>query len=137
MDVQITRGPRQPRVRTRGGNNVSLFHHDHEHSQRPEDAASFDVLGDDGVVRRYARDDFDQMFVSTDADEVQRQVDVGWVILDERQMERRGHGPSGEDLIPGIEGLRVGGVLDYTPGESVTSYVVGYLKDDASGRHEE
>ena len=115
---------------------MSLFHHhDHEHSLQPEDAVSFDVLGDDGVVRRYAREDFDQIFASTDADEVQRQVDVGWVILDERQVETAaGHGPSGEDLIPGIEGLRVAGVLDYTPGESVTRYVVGYLRDDASGR---
>ena len=114
---------------------MSLFHHhDHERAERPEDAVSFDVLGDDGVVRRYARGDFDQIFVSTDADEVRRQVDVGWVILDERQVETPGRGPSGEDLIPGIEGLRVGGVLDYTPDESVTSYVVGYLKDDASGR---
>ena len=112
---------------------MSLFHHQHAEAERAEDAASFDVLGDDGVVRRYARDDFDQIFASTDADEVQRQVDAGWVILDERQVETPGHGPSGEDLIPGIEGLRVGGVLGYTAGESVTSYVVGYLKDDAAG----
>jgi hypothetical protein len=60
-------------------------------------------------------------------------VDVGWVILDERQVETPGRGPSGEDLITGIEGLRVGGVLGYAPGESVTSYVVGYLKSGAVG----
>jgi hypothetical protein len=110
---------------------VSLFHHHvREDAERPEDAASFDVLGTDGVVRRYAREDFDQIFVSTDAEEVQRQVQVGWVILDERQVETSGHGPSGEDLIPGIEGLRDGGVLAYEAGASVTSYVVGYLADD-------
>jgi hypothetical protein len=113
---------------------LSLLHHRHEDAEHPEDAASFEVLGADGVVRRYARQDFDQIFVSTDPDEVQRQVAVGWVILDERQIETPGRGPSGEDLIPGIEGLRVGGVLDYAPGESVTSYVVGYLRDEASGR---
>ena len=113
---------------------MRLFHHQHAEEERAEDAASFDVLCDDGVVRRYAREDFDQIFVSTDAEEVQQQVAVGWVILDERQVETPGHGPSGEDLIPGIEGLRVGGVLDYTTGEAVTSYVVGYLKDDVSGR---
>jgi hypothetical protein len=74
--------------------------------------------------------------LSADPKEVLRQVALGWVILDERQVERPGSGPSGEDLIPGIEGLRVAGVLGYAPGESVTSYVVGYLKDDASGRPE-
>ena len=116
---------------------MSLFHHHHEDADRPEDAASFDVLGADGVVRRYARGDFDQIFVSTDPEEVQRQVGLGWVILDERQIDTAGRGTSGEDLIPGIEGLRVGGVLGYAPGESATSYVVGYLKDDASGRPEE
>jgi hypothetical protein len=116
---------------------VSLLHHRNEEAERPEDAASFEVLGADGVVRRYARQDFAQIFVSTDPEEVQRQVGVGWVILDERQIETPGRGPSGEDLIPGIEGLRVGGVLDYAPGESVTRYVVGYLKDGAQGRPEE
>jgi hypothetical protein len=116
---------------------VSLLHHQHTEAERPEDAASFEVLGADGVVHRYARQDFDQIFVSTDPEEVQRQVDIGWVILDERQVETPGRGPSGEDLIPGIEGLRVGGVLDYAPGASVTSYVVGYLKDDAAGRPKE
>ena len=115
---------------------MSLLHHRHEEAARPEDAASFEVLGDDGVVRRYARQDFDQIFVSNDPEEVQRQVDIGWLILDERQVETPGRGPSGEDLIPGIEGLRAGGVLDYAPGEWVTSYVVGYLKDDAPGRPE-
>ncbi len=116
---------------------MSLFHHHHEEAERPEDAASFEVLGDDGVVRRYAREDFDQIFVSTDPEEVQRQVDAGWVILDERQIETAGRGPSGDDLIPGIEGLRAAGALTYQHGESVTSYVVGYLKSDAVGQPEE
>jgi hypothetical protein len=113
---------------------MGLLPRRHEEAERPEDAAWFEVLGADGVVRRYARQDFDQIFVSTDPEEVRRQVDIGWMILDERQVETPGRGPSGEDLIPGIEGLRVGGVLDYAPGESVTSYVVGYLRDDAAGR---
>jgi hypothetical protein len=116
---------------------MSLLHHHRAEAERPEDATSFEVLGADGVVRRYAREDFDQIFVSVDPDEVQRQVDVGWLILDERQVETPGRGPSGEDLIPGIEGLRAGGVLTYQRGESVTSYVIGYLKDDAHGQPEE
>jgi hypothetical protein len=116
---------------------VGLFHHHQQNAERPEDATSFEVLDADGVVHRHAREDFDQIFVSIDPDEVQRQVDVGWVILDERQVDTPGRGPSGEDLIPGIEGLRVGGVLEYAPRETVTSYVVGYLKDDAAGSPEE
>jgi hypothetical protein len=117
-----------------GGITLALFHHHHDDPERPEDAASFEVLGDDGVVRLYARQDFDQIFSTTDAEEAQRQVAVGWVILDERQVETPGSGPSGEDLIPGIEGLRVGGVLGYVASESRTSYVVGFLKDGASGQ---
>jgi hypothetical protein len=112
---------------------MSLFHHKGDDAERPEDAASFDVLGADGTILRYARQDFDQIIVTTDPDEMQRQVDIGWVILDERQSETPGRGPSGEDLIPGIEGLRVSGVLGYEEGVSVTSYVIGFLKDDALG----
>jgi hypothetical protein len=113
---------------------LSLFHHHSDEHERPEEAQSFEVLGDDGVVRRYARQDFDQIFSSTDPEEVQRQVDLGWVVLDERQVEAPGRGPSGEDLIPGIEGLRVGGVLAYEPPEPVTTYVIGYLRDGVVGR---
>jgi hypothetical protein len=57
-------------------------------------------------------------------------------ILDEREVAAPGRGPSGEDLILGIEGLRVGGLLDQAAGESVTRYVVGCLKDDAFGQPE-
>jgi hypothetical protein len=113
---------------------LSLFHHESDDHERPEEARSFAVLGDDGVVRRYARQDFDQIFSSTDSEEVQRQVALGWVVLDESQVERPGRGPSGEDLLPGIEGLRVGGVLGFGPSETVTEYLVGYLKDGVAGR---
>jgi hypothetical protein len=80
--------------------------------------AAYEVLGADGTVLSYARDDFDMIVES---------------ILDERQVESGGRGPSGEDLIPGIGGLRVGGILGYGKGESLTSSAIGYLKDDAQG----
>ncbi len=116
---------------------MSLFHHHDHHDEAADDeVASFEVLGDDGKIRRYARTEFDEIFETTDADEVRRQVSLGWVILDERQVEGAGRGPSGEDLIPGIEGLRVGGVLGYAPGKSTTSYTIGYLKDGAQGELE-
>jgi hypothetical protein len=112
---------------------VSLFHRHDNEADEPAAAPFFDVPGADGTVVRYARDDFDQIFMTTDPEEAQRQVGLGWVILDERQVQGPGHGPSGEDLIPGIEGLRVGGVLGYEGGETTTSYTVGYLKDGARG----
>ena len=83
--------------------------------------------------RRYPRDAFDMIVESTDPEEVQRQVDHGWVVLDERQLDSAGRGPSAEDLIVGIEGLGVGGVLGYEKCETLTSYTIGYLKDDAHG----
>jgi hypothetical protein len=111
---------------------VSLFHHERQDTEHPEDAASFDVLGGDGI-RRYARAEFDEIFATTDAEEAQRQVDIGWVILDEREVEGPEREPSAEDLIPGIQGLRVGGLLGYEQSASVTRYVLGYLKDGAQG----
>ena len=99
-------------------------------SERPEDAKCFEVLGGDGVVRRYARQDFGQVFVSTDPDEVSRQVAVGWLILDEREVETTGGGPSGLDLVPGIGSLRAGGLFDYGAPGSITRYVLGYLSED-------
>jgi hypothetical protein len=113
---------------------MSLFHrHERSEAGDPAEAASFEVLDADGKVRRYAREDFDEIFESRDADEVQRQVAHGWAILDERDEETGARGPSGDDLIVGIEGLRVGGMLGYQKGETVTRYTLGYLKDDAQG----
>jgi hypothetical protein len=113
---------------------MSLFHHhDSGHADRPADAASFEVLGDDGRVLRFAHDDFDMIVETRDPQEVQRQVEHGWVILDERQVESPGRDLSGEDLILGIEGLRVGGFPGHPAGESLTSYTIGCLHDGAHG----
>jgi hypothetical protein len=109
---------------------MSIFHH-HDKGEGDPAPQSFEVLGGDGLVRRYARGAFDMIVETTDPDEVQREVERGWVILDERQETRGGRGPSGDDLIVGIEGLRVGGVLGYEAGETVTRYTIGYLRDDA------
>jgi len=118
---------------------MSLFHRhdtsagDSEDAADPKDAASFEILAADGKVVRYAREDFDEIFETTDPDEVQRQVAHGWAILAQRDVESGGRGPSGDDLIVGIEGLRVGGMLGYQRGETVTWYTLGYLKDGARG----
>jgi len=113
---------------------MSLFHRrDDEDADDPGEAASFEVLGADGKVLRYPREAFDMIVETSDPDEVQRQVEHGWVVLDERQVENAGRGPSGDDLIPGIVGLRVGGMLGYEKGETLTSYTIGYLNDGARG----
>ena len=118
---------------------MSLFHK-HEPGEAdpgdaggPADAASFEVLEADGKVVRYAREDFDEIFETSDSDEVQRQVARGWSVLAQRDVESGGRGPSGDDLIVGIEGLRVGGMLGYQKGTTVTWYTLGFLKDGAEG----
>jgi hypothetical protein len=110
---------------------MAIFHHHQRDEDQVDAPRSFEVLGSDGVVRRYARDAFDMIVESTDPAEVQREVEHGWAILDERPVTRGGRGPSGDDLIVGIEGLRVGGVLGYEKGETVTRYTIGYLRDGA------
>lgn len=96
---------------------MGLFHrHDSRDADDADEAASFEVVGPDGRIVRYARGEFDEIVRTVDADEVQRQVDHGWVILAERQVESPGSGPSEVDLLPGIEGLRVGGMFGYERG---------------------
>jgi hypothetical protein len=111
-----------------------FFHRSHDAADEADDG--FEALGPDGEVRQYPRSAFDMIVETTDPDEVQREVERGWLILDEREVTSGGRGPSGEDLIVGIEGLRVGGVLGYEQGETVTQYTIGILKDEAAGRPE-
>lgn len=109
---------------------MSIFHHHQSDAEEPQ-TAYFELLDAGGDVRRYARESFDMIVETTDAEEVRREVEHGWAILDEREVTGGGRGPSGEDLITGIEGLRVGGMLGYRPGETVTRYIIGFLKDGA------
>jgi hypothetical protein len=119
---------------------MALFHEhgndkrESENAADPKDAASFEILAANGKVMRYARDDFDEIFETADPDEVQRQVAHGWAILAQREVTSGARGPSGDDLIVGIEGLRVGGVLGYTEGTTVTWYTLGFLKELAQGQ---
>lgn len=113
---------------------MSIFHrHGDADDERHTEVDGYEVLDADGHAVWHARDEFDMIVETTDPDEVRRQVDLGWVVLDEREVDGPGRGPSGEDLIPGIEGLRVGGVLGYEAGASVTQYTIGFLREDAPG----
>lgn len=116
---------------------MSLFHHHDRHGADDREApASFEVLGDDRVIRRYPRDDFDMIVETTDPDEVRREVERGWVVLDERDVPKDGRERSGDDLIVGIEGLHVGGLVGPEQSEMVTQYTIGILREGATGEPE-
>jgi hypothetical protein len=109
---------------------MSLFHREREHHDEP---AEFEVRGEDGVLRRYPREAFDMIVVTQDTAEVERQLALGWALLDERTVPG-GYGPSSaDDLILGIEGLHVGGSPGAGATEDVTSYTIGFLADGAEG----
>lgn len=110
---------------------MSIFHH-HDKANDETVPQTYEILGEDGRVRRYAREAFDMIVETTDTDEVAREVARGWVILDERQITSGGRGPSGADLLTGIEGLRAGGVLGYERDVAVTRYTIAYLRDGAA-----
>ena len=112
-----------------------FFHRSHDEAANGADQ-SFEVLGPDGTPRQYPRGAFDMIVETTDPEEVQREVERGWLILDEREVTTGCRGPSGDDLIVGIEGLRAGGILAYEKGQTVTKYTIGILKDEAAGRTE-
>ncbi len=116
---------------------MSLFHHHHDDQHGPAEADSYEVLTPDRKILRYKRDDFAEIVETADAEEVQRDLDGGWVILDERQVNAPGREFSGEDLLVGIEGLRVDGVVGHGEGETMTSYTLGLLKEGAQGVPEE
>ena len=121
---------------------MGLFRHKdhgkgHGEALDPRAAESFEVVGDDGVVRRYARQEFDELFETSDEDEVRQQVERGWLVLGERAVREGARGPSPEfDLLPGVEGLRSDGLFGYEQGEERTVYTLGFLKDGAVGTPE-
>lgn len=113
---------------------MSRFHHHDRADEGDRQSSSFEVLGADRVIRRFARDDFDMIVETTDPDEVQRELERGWVILDEREVPGGGRQASGADLIVGIEGLHMGGLVGPATAETVTRYTIGILKGGAHGK---
>jgi hypothetical protein len=109
---------------------MSLFHREREHHDEP---AEFEVRGEDGVLRRYARAEFDMIVVTRDTAEVDRQLALGWALLGERKVPGEQAALSADDLILGIEGLHVGGSPGAGAAEDVTEYTIGFLADGAHG----
>jgi hypothetical protein len=117
---------------------MSLFGHDEE----PADLAGggedsvFEVLGPDGGRVRYAPDDFDEVFTTTDEHEAGRHVSLGWLLLDEVVDFEPGTHASWIDTLLRREAGRVLPAADdpaYSPGRDVTTYVLGYLKPGRTG----
>ena len=108
----------------------------------PENAAAggsdgaFDVVDDAGKRLRYAPADFDEIFTTSDPREMRRHVDIGWLLLDEWVGRDPGRTASWVDT-----GFRraAGRVLpaqddpEYVAPSDVATYVLGYLKDGATG----
>jgi len=94
----------------------------------------FEVLGDDGALARYTADDFAEVFTTTDEREAGRHVRLGWILLDER-VGREGGKPALDTFWRRAAG-RVLPAMDDPQNaapEDVTTYVLGYLSEGATG----
>ena len=94
----------------------------------------FEVLGDDGTLVRYTPDDFAEIFTTTDEHEAGRHVSLGWVLLDEL-VGREGGKPALDTFWRRVAGrvLPVADDPQYAAPKDVTTYVLGYLKEGATG----
>jgi hypothetical protein len=118
---------------------VGLFSRKHD---EPENAVAggadgaFEVVDAAGNRVRYTPDDFDEIFTTADEREMRRHVGIGWLLLDEWVGRDPGRTASWVDT-----GLRraAGRVLpaqddpEYVAPSDVATYVLGYLKDGATG----
>jgi hypothetical protein len=97
---------------------------------------AFEVVDGAGNRLRYTPDDFDEIFTTTEAREMRKHVEIGWLLLDEWV----GHDPgrAGSWIDTGFR-RSAGRVLaapddpEYVPPSEVTTYVLGYLKHGATG----
>ena len=117
---------------------MSLFHRHHEdpHVDSPEDVFTVQVA--DGSLLDYRRDDFDEIFSTRDQEEMERQLGVGWLLIDETT-EHHEIRPDIDAEFPAVTGMHLGGGSGlFTGGDDVTVWTVGILKEDAVGApHEE
>jgi hypothetical protein len=116
---------------------LDLFHHKDPSGDPLTGGADgfFDVLDDSGRLVRYAPDDFDEIWTTTDEHEAGRHVSIGWILLDE--VVGRGHGPGREIFVTrptsNGEGLSVHTVPVSIGPDDETTYVLGYLKPGRQG----
>jgi hypothetical protein len=117
---------------------MSLFHRHHEDPrvESPEDV--FAVQLADGSLRDFRRDDFDEIFATRDREEMERQLSVGWLLLDERT-EHQAIRPDIDHEFPAVTGMHLGGGTGlFTGGDDVTVWTVGIVREGVAGTpHEE
>jgi hypothetical protein len=94
----------------------------------------FEVVGDDGKVVLYRQADFDEIFTTTDEHEAGRHVKLGWILLDERVV-REGGKPGLDTFLRRVAGRALPAADDpqYAAPKDVTTCVLGYLKEGATG----
>jgi hypothetical protein len=102
----------------------------------------FDVLDGDGRLVRYAPDDFDEIWTTTDEHEAGHHVSIGWILLDE--VVGAGDGPGRTEfrqkaVYTGGEAGAIGGgfsvrsvPVEIGP-DNVTTFILGYLKPGRRG----
>jgi hypothetical protein len=115
---------------------MSQGHDDHAKGDIADGGADgvFEVLGADGTLVRYAADDFDEIFATTDEHEAGRHVKLGWILLDE-VVAREGGKPALDTFWRRVAGRVLPAADDpqYAAPDDVTTYVLGYLKEGAGG----
>jgi hypothetical protein len=120
---------------------VGLFRRK-RHGDEPKNVAgggadgAFEMVDAAGHRVRYAATDFEEIFTTTEAREMRRHVEVGWLLLDERV----GHDPARTASWVDIGYRRMAGRVlpaqddpHYVPASDVTTYVLGYLKPGTTG----
>lgn len=117
---------------------MGLLHHDGPAADPLAGGAdgAFEVVGADGVARRYVPDDFDEIFATDDEAEMRRHLGLGWLLLDEYVETDPGTHPSWIDMLFRREAGRVlpgGDDPAYTPPSDVTHYLLGSLKEGRAG----
>ena len=110
---------------------MGLFHHD---NKSPEPPTTFTVVQGDKFVT-LTRDDFAEITSTADKLEMERLVDLGWLLL--AQSTAPGTGPGHLEFhmsgvfTGGRDGQAAKAVPMELPPDDVTIYTVGYLKDGA------
>jgi hypothetical protein len=119
---------------------MGLFHHEHEPDidslTKGGPDGAFEVVTADGDSVRYTPDDFDEIFSTFDEPEMRRHLGLGWLLLDEQMVHDPGKSASwidtGSRRMFG-RALPAGDDPAYVPPSDSPIYVLGYLKEGASG----
>jgi hypothetical protein len=121
---------------------MGLFHHEHEPGVGDPTKGGpdgvFEIVGADGDWVRYTPDDFEEIFSTISEPEMRQHLGLGWLLLDEQIVHDPGSSAPWIDTMLRREAGRVlpaGDDPAYVPLKDCPVYVLGYLKDGATGTH--